>query len=912
MNPRRYRLLIVDDSPEDRDAVRRALSRGEEVRFEFAEAQTGAAGLEACRAAPPDCLVLDYHLPDMDAPEFLAVLRGGRRDPPVPVVVITGEASEPLAVDALRAGAHDYVLKGAAEADVRRAVHSAMERHARLPERTYRVLIVDDSPEDRAAYRRRLGQGPERFEFREAETGAEGVALCREFAPDCVLLDFQLPDTDGLEVLAALAHECPAGDVAVLMLTGQGNESTAVRALKAGAEDYLVKGPALDGLPQAVRTAVEKVTLRRRLEEQRRELERSRNQLRVTLASIGDAVIATDPAGLVTFLNPVAERLTGWKSSEARGRPLREVFRIVNQDTRGPAENPAERALHEGTIIGLANHTVLIARDGTERPIDDSAAPIRDETGEVFGAVLAFRDVTDRKRLENELQRRVRELAVADRRKDEFLAMLAHELRNPLAPLRNSLHVLKLKGGDERTVDEVREVMSRQVGHLSRLVDDLLDVSRITQGKVTLKLERLDLARLVREAVADHRSEFEAARVELTVDAPETPVWVMGDATRLTQVVDNFLTNAVKFTNAGGRVSVTVVTEGNRTRLSVRDTGIGMEPEVLPTIFDVFAQADRSLDRSRGGMGLGLAIVKGLITLHGGTVTARSEGLGRGAEMVVELPLEQELPALNPRTGGRGPAPAERRRVLIIEDNRDSADSLKLLLEVTGYEVAVAHSGTDGIRLADAWRPSAVVCDIGLPGLDGFAVARRLREAAGHAGTRLIAVTGYGRDEDVARARDAGFDDYLVKPADPEKLLDKLARVDAAKEPARRWPEVPHTGPRRSLSRQAHPPEGPARPPAMRRLPPRADATANSPPRPHTGKTRNQRNRCGSGVSRFPPPRPAKTRRQEPRLRCQLPLALLTWANSPSADIAASTPVLQRERITKLLDSLVVCGVAGH
>ncbi|VTT97626.1 two-component hybrid sensor and regulator : Chemotaxis protein methyltransferase CheR OS=Polaromonas naphthalenivorans (strain CJ2) PE=4 SV=1: PAS_9: PAS_9: PAS: HisKA: HATPase_c: Response_reg [Gemmataceae bacterium] len=524
---------------------------------------------------------------------------------------------------------------------------------------------------------------------------------------------------------------------------------------------------------RAYTAVVRDATERRRVEEQRVELERHRNQLRVTLASIGDAVIATDSKGSVTFLNPVAERLTGWATGEASGRPLGDVFMILNEGTRRPVENPALRALRDGTVTGLANHTLLVARDGTERPIDDSAAPIRDDGGAVLGAVLVFRDVTDRHRLEDELQRRVAELAAADKRKDEFLAMLAHELRNPLAPVKNALHVLKIRASDGATVDQARAMMERQVGHLTRLVDDLLDVSRITQGKVVLKLERLDLARLVRESAADHRGQFEAARVALSVTAPAAPVWVTGDATRLSQVIDNFFTNALKFTNPGGEVAACVESEGGRAKLTVRDTGIGIEPEVLPTVFEVFAQADKTLDRSGGGLGLGLAIVRGLVRLHGGTVTAHSDGAGKGTEMVVTLPLEsdQAHPATEapPRPGAGG-----RHRVLIIEDNRDSAESLQMLLEASGYEVRLALTGPDGVREAAAWFPDAIVCDIGLPGMDGFAVARHLRGDPRTAAVRLVAVSGYGREEDVANARAAGFDDHLVKPADPEKLMAKL------------------------------------------------------------------------------------------------------------------------------------------
>jgi len=760
-----------------------------------------------------------------------------------------------------------------------------------------KLLVVDDSPEDQEAYRRALASDKAGFNLVFASTGEEGLESCRREAPACVLLDYHLPDADGLELLTTLVHEC-GSQIAVIIVTGQGNEAVAVKALQAGAEDYLVKGPALAAnLPQAVRAAVEKVTLRRQLEEQRRELEVSRNQLRVTLASIGDAVIATDNQAHVTFMNPIAEQLTGWKSVEAYGRPLDEIFVIVNEETRQRATNPALRALAEGTIVGLANHTILIAKDGREHPIDDSAAPIRDEAGVVFGAVLVFRDVTerrnterslllqsrvlesmmegvtvadedgfifyanpsedemfgyrrgellgkhvtelndysadenqrrvrevmdqlkaggtwtgewrnrrkdgsafttscristleiaerrclvsvqeditDRRRLEDELQRRVNELAIADKRKDEFLAMLAHELRNPLAPIKNSLHILKTKSGDWHVVDQVRVMMERQVSHLSRLVDDLLDVSRITQGKVKLRLERLDLAKIVRESVHDHQAEYGASRVALGLQAPETPVWVTGDSTRITQVVDNFLTNALKFTNPGGEVCVSLKTDEHLATLSVRDNGIGIEPEILSSVFDVFTQADKTLDRSRGGMGLGLAVVKALVTLHGGTVSAHSKGLGHGTEMRVELPLEKELPIV---TSGalRRPIARNRRRILIVEDNPDSAATLRLLLEVSGYEVNVANNGEDGVREAMRWTPDVVLCDIGLPALDGYSVARMLRNSEATKSLRLIALTGYGRKEDVARAHEAGFDDYIVKPADPEMLFEKLSQ----------------------------------------------------------------------------------------------------------------------------------------
>jgi PAS domain S-box-containing protein len=894
MDEPRYRLLMVEDSAEDRASYRRALEGREDPRFEIVEALTGKEALALCAQQRWDCVLLDHVLPDMDGLEFLSELSRGSPELPLPVVVLTGQGHEEVAVRAIRAGAHDYLVKDSDPRELRRALTAAIDRHARRSHRRYRVVVVDDSAEDRMALRRRLAQLPDQFELREAETGEQGLTLCASYRPDCVLLDYELPDMDGLEILLELVHQDEGHGPAVLMLTGHGSETLAVRALKAGAEDYLVKGPALDVLPQAIRAAVEKVELRHKLQQQQQAVERSRNLLQVTLTSIGDGVVSTDQHGHVTFLNPVAERLTGWSTAEASGKPLEEVLVIVDEERRQPVDNPARRALREGRIVGLANHSLLVARDGTEVPIDDSAAPIRDEGGQILGSVLVFRDVTERRDtemslrlqsrvlesmtegvsvadgrgvilytnpaedqmfgyargelvgqhvsvqnhyppeenqrrvaeviahlrergtwagewqnvrkdgttfvsfarittlevagatqfvcvqedvtarrwLEGELQRRVEELALADRRKDEFLAMLGHELRNPLAPIRNALHLLSLERKDWGTVGRVREIMERQVGHLVRLVDDLLDVARITQGKVSLQRERLDLVKLARECAADHQPRFEAAQVRLEVRLPEAPLWVSGDPTRLTQVLDNFFTNSLKFTNPGGLVTLELAPRGEQALLAVRDTGVGIPADLLPRVFDVFAQADRSLDRSRGGLGLGLAIVKGLVELHGGTVRAASPGPGHGTEMTVLLPLE---PLALPREElTHTPTPPLRRRVLLIEDSADAAESLRMLLELSGCEVRVAGTGDEGVRLALEWGPEVVVCDLGLPVMDGFAVARALRAEPRTAGLRLVALTGYGRSEDLHQARAAGFDDHLVKPADLAALLDKL------------------------------------------------------------------------------------------------------------------------------------------
>jgi signal transduction histidine kinase len=367
----------------------------------------------------------------------------------------------------------------------------------------------------------------------------------------------------------------------------------------------------------------------------------------------------------------------------------------------------------------------------------------------------------------------------ADRRKDEFLAMLAHELRNPLAPMRNALELLRLRGSDPDVSISSRQVMDRQLRHMARLIDDLLDVSRITRGRIELRCEQLDLAQLVRQCVEGHRPAADAASLSLNVDVPQIPVWVRGDETRLSQIMDNLLTNAIKFSEAGGRLEIHLLHDRYRNDavITVRDSGIGIAPEDLQHVFDIFSQVDRSLDRKRGGLGLGLALVKGLAELHGGSASADSPGIGAGSTFTVHVPTLPE-PAALVNSLPRVRPPASALQVLVIEDNRDAATTLCMLLRAFGYDAAVAHSGPDGIDKARRLQPQVVLCDIGLPGMDGFAVARALRHDPAFAKTRLIAVTGYGREEDKSRALEAGFDEHITKPADAEQLLAKLAVIN--------------------------------------------------------------------------------------------------------------------------------------
>ena len=506
-------------------------------------------------------------------------------------------------------------------------------------------------------------------------------------------------------------------------------------------------------------------------------------RLRTTLASIGDAVISTDAKGMVTYLNAVAESLTGWTTAQAQGQPLAQVFRIVNESTREPVPNPALRALGEGVIVGLANHTVLIARDGSERPIDDSAAPIRCKKGEMVGCVLVFRDVSSRRLDEQRLlnqSERLRKLAAdlsdADRRKDEFLATLAHELRNPLAPIRNGLAVLRLSGDSAESVAQTRVMMERQLAHLVRLVDDLLDVSRISQGKVELRREPVSLAAVIANAVETSRPSIEAGGHQLDVRVPREPVHVEGDETRLAQVFANLLNNAAKYSEQGKRIELDAALEGPEVVVRVRDAGVGIPAEMLSRIFELFTQVDRSLERAQGGLGIGLTLVQRLVEMHGGSVEAHSDGAGRGSEFIVRLPAGEPPASPGAPRSVESPAASVRPlRILVADDNEDSAASLAMVLEIAGHTVRMANDGEQAVAVAADFRPDVVLLDIGMPRLNGYEACRRILEQPSNGQAVLIALTGWGQDEDRRRSLEAGFHHHLVKPVDPATLARLLA-----------------------------------------------------------------------------------------------------------------------------------------
>jgi two-component system, sensor histidine kinase len=425
--------------------------------------------------------------------------------------------------------------------------------------------------------------------------------------------------------------------------------------------------------------------------------------------------------------------------------------------TRQGADSPIARA----AVRRLGNVTLL------ERPLRIAAL-----LSAVSSAIRARqRQYQIRGHLE-ERERTAEALRIADQRKDEFLATLGHELRNPLAPLMTGLHLLRMNGSQDPGTARVTAMMERQVTQLVRLVDDLLEVSRITRGMIDVHRELLDLATVLRAALDTTRPLFDAAGHRLSVDLPAEPMTISGDAVRLTQVFANLLTNATKYTNPGGRVSLTARRLDDRAVISVSDNGIGIPVTHLNSVFDMFTQVDRSSQRSQGGLGIGLTLVRSLVSMHGGTVEARSAGSGAGSEFVVTLPiLREEVGSVD-----RAPALARfpPRRVLVVDDNHDAANSLGTLLRKLGTTVAIVHSGKEALEMFATFGPDAVVLDLGMPEMDGYEVARRIRESDGHSDTLLIALTGWGQDHDYRRSREAGFDHHLVKPPDIDRLRELL------------------------------------------------------------------------------------------------------------------------------------------
>ncbi len=490
-----------------------------------------------------------------------------------------------------------------------------------------------------------------------------------------------------------------------------------------------------------------------------------------------DFVGISDLQGRPLFVNHAGLAMVGLDDLEdARRQPFEAFF--FPEDHVRIAQEFLPSVLERG--YGETEVRFRHFKTGEARWMAFKVITLPDVTGRPFGFATVSQDVTERRRMEDHLRQLATDLSEADRRKNEFLAMLAHELRNPLAPISNAARALRMSGSNREALRSASAMLERQVSQMARLVDDLLDMSRISRGKIELRRERTDLGSIVDQSVAAARPFAASMDHELTVTLPSAPVELEADPTRIAQVIGNLLNNACKFTDRGGHVWLTVGTEGGNAVIRVRDNGIGIDADHLPGIFDMFAQVDTSLERSRDGLGIGLTLVKTVVEMHGGTVRAQSAGLRRGSEFSVFLPLLQDGAAARASPGAAEPARAPGRRILIVDDNEDGAESLALLLQFSGHETHTANDGYEAIEAAARLHPDVMLLDIGLPGLNGYEVCRRIRQEPWGRDVMLIALTGWGQDEDRQRSKDAGFDAHLVKPVNHEALITLLAATPRA------------------------------------------------------------------------------------------------------------------------------------
>jgi PAS domain S-box-containing protein len=508
------------------------------------------------------------------------------------------------------------------------------------------------------------------------------------------------------------------------------------------------------------------------------ETRRQKEILAVTLASIGDAVIITDIKGRITFLNAIAENLTGWSAKEAEDRPCAEVFRIVNEETRLPVESPVDKVLATGAIVGLANHTVLIRRDGSELPIDDSGAPIRESDGTVRGVVLIFRDFTAHKEVERRLVRVKEEIEASSKAKDKFLAALSHELRTPLTPVLATLSSWESTNALPATLRSDLQRLRRNVELEARLIDDLLDLTRIENGKLSLEKEPIDVHDLVLSAAAFFREEVQTRGLRLHYQLDAKNSWLEADPARLQQILLNLIGNAVKFSRERGTIEIiTSNPQGTDLNISITDDGIGMPEDLIARLFQRFEQGNIPPEIKFRGLGLGLSIAKALVEAHGGALRAQSKGPGCGSTFTISFP-NAHAPA---RASGPTFAPAApfRRdpsslRVLLIEDHEDTARVLEKVLQQMGHEVETCSTVATACQKLRDGKFDALLSDIGLPdgsGLDFIKAAREICQ------TPAVALTGYGMAEDIERCLQAGFEEHLTKPIDIDRLQKALSRI---------------------------------------------------------------------------------------------------------------------------------------
>jgi signal transduction histidine kinase len=658
---------------------------------------------------------------------------------------------------------------------------------------TVDILVVDDLTEKLLVFRTILEELGQNLVMVRSGSEALKEVLQREFA--VILLDVNMPDIDGLETAKLIRQYKKSAHTPIIFITAYADEIQTAQGYSLGAVDYILSPVNADVLRTKVKVFVELFQMQKRTkamaDEQvaraqaeaamlaAEETTRRSNFLAHASRELGASLDLEE--AMQRLLELLVPRITAYASLTVEAEPGHPITRVRHADDEHNAPDLAEgttlplrigdRVLGTVTVAFGARSPSLSPRDmvTVEELVDRAAVAL--ENARLYSSLQ--REIVRSRQAEEGLQD-------ANRRKDEFLAMLSHELRNPLAPIRNAVEVIRRLGPPEPGLTMARDVIGRQVMHLARLVDELLDVSRISRGKISLKKEPIELSKIVSQSVEIARPLIDVRKQRLSIDLPQAPVWLSGDPARLAQVLANLLNNAAKYTPEGGRIELSATAAEGEARIVVSDNGTGIEPQLLPRIFDLFVQGERGLDRGQGGLGIGLTLVKRLVEMHQGRVEAQSDGPGKGARFRIALPCisavqaEAAIEPSEPRAVSTSHIYG--RRVLVVDDNVDAAESTAAFLRLEGHEVKALCDGREALASLNVFDPHVIVLDIGLPGLDGYAIARQLRERGATSHALLIALTGYGQKEDRQRAADAGFDYHFTKPADPREIQYAIER----------------------------------------------------------------------------------------------------------------------------------------